>query len=115
MWRKIVAKNVPCGEKMTNMMYVSTQCCLFVNGYPQIFSNIVKFDTDCPSTQGRNTATGGWRESTATVTIASASMDSARRGTAGVKGTRNEMHTRGKTSEQNHHSFYHALCCYSGE
>ena len=21
MWRKIVAKNVPCGEKMTNMMY----------------------------------------------------------------------------------------------
>ena len=21
-WRKIVAKNVPCGEKMTNMMYV---------------------------------------------------------------------------------------------
>ena len=32
------------------------------------------------------------RESTATVTIASASMDSARRGTAGVKATRNEMH-----------------------
>ena len=41
-------------------------------------------------TQGRNIVTGEWRVNTATATIANASMDSARRGMAAVKDTRNE-------------------------
>ena len=45
------------------------------------------------TTQVRNTATGEWKENTATATTANASTGSGRRDMAAVKGTRNEIHT----------------------
>ena len=42
------------------------------------------------TTQERNTATGEWKENTATATTANASMGSGRRDTAAVKGTRSD-------------------------